>query len=214
MLVGYLGSLCWAYNQIGLTNTLSARNSLVCRGSLYMEHNAETESQDPTSTPQRQTRHTHTHTHTHPATRRCTHSRTHTQTLTHTLLIRDPQGAPAAAPTHSEAHLGQRVLQLSLHPVGGAWYDPCFPALQLPMFSGSRERGGETRQRGSPRLQEAGAFPWGICSASTPPERLWLTPQPTGPCHKGLKWAEQRHRPPCPDPWNLSPHVTRGTLQM
>ena len=32
VLVGYLGKLCWTYEQIGLTNSLSERNSFVCRG--------------------------------------------------------------------------------------------------------------------------------------------------------------------------------------
>ena len=32
VLVGYLGQLCWTYEQTGLRNTLSEQNLFVCRG--------------------------------------------------------------------------------------------------------------------------------------------------------------------------------------
>ena len=141
-----------------------------------MGHGAETGSQDPGSTPQRQTPHTHTH----PATRKYTHSRIRTRTLTHSTPNLRPLWGLQQPPPPREPSLGQRVLQVSLHPVGEAWCDPA-PPPRLPMCLGSRGGSRETHRRGSP---QAGAFPWGICSAPTPPERPlehhWLATQQTG----------------------------------
>ena len=38
VLVGYLGQLCWAYEQIGFRNVLSEWNSFVCRGLTVFPH--------------------------------------------------------------------------------------------------------------------------------------------------------------------------------
>ena len=53
MLVGYLGSLCWTYEQIGLLNTLWEWNSFVCRGLTVSQISLKRRKPAPSSQPGR-----------------------------------------------------------------------------------------------------------------------------------------------------------------